>query len=134
MTQITRRSNGQTTGLLAVDAGGTSTRSLVVDPAGRCLGYAVAGSGNPTAVGPRAAAASVAASAVEALQQAGLPGTQIELVVLAMAGARSELSTGEIDRGLAALGIEAPPVFESDLLATYFSGTYRPDGYAVVAG
>ena len=42
----------QTTALVAVESGGTTTRSVVVHPAGRCLGYAAAGSGNPTAVGP----------------------------------------------------------------------------------
>ena len=41
----------QSTGLAAVDAGGTSTRAVVFHPPGQCLGYAVAGSGNPIAVG-----------------------------------------------------------------------------------
>src|SRR5215510_4091986 len=76
----------QFTGLVAVDAGGTSTRAVVVRPPGECLGYAVAGSGNPIAVGPETAAASVAASVMEALRRAGVPSTQIRLVVLAMAG------------------------------------------------
>ena len=40
----------------------------------------------------------------------------------------------EIRRRLAGIGLDAPLVFESDLLATYFSGTHRPDGYAVIAG
>src|SRR6478752_1830649 len=82
----------QLTGLVAVDAGGTSTRAVVVHPAGHCLGYAVAGSGNPTSV------------------------------------------AAEIRRRLAGVGLDAPLVFESDLLATYLSGTHRPDGYAVIAG
>jgi N-acetylglucosamine kinase-like BadF-type ATPase len=77
----------QSTGLAAVDAGGTSTRAVVLHPAGRCLGYAVAGSGNPTAVGPETAAASVAESVMGALRRAEVPSTRIRLVVLAMAGA-----------------------------------------------
>jgi N-acetylglucosamine kinase-like BadF-type ATPase len=131
MTQVTP----PYTALLAVDAGGTSTRSMVVDPSGRCLGYAVAGSGNPTAVGSPAAAASVAESAAEALRTADVPGGSIGLAVLAMAGQGGTTSAAaEVGRRLAELGIARPPVFDSDLLATYFSGTYRPDGYAVVAG
>ena len=122
------------TGLVAVDAGGTSTRAVVVHPAGRCLGYAVAGSGNPIAVGPETAAASVAESVMEALRRAEVPSTRIGLVVLAMAGAGSTSVTADIRRRLAGIGHDAPLVFESDLLATYFSGTHRPDGYAVVAG
>jgi glucosamine kinase len=120
--------------VVAVDAGGTSTRSVVVDPAGRCLGYARAGSGNPTAVGPEAAVASVAESVGEARRRADVPGAQIRQVVLAMAGAGSTSVASEIRRGLVGIGLDAPVVFESDLLATYCSGTPRPDGYAVIAG
>jgi N-acetylglucosamine kinase-like BadF-type ATPase len=124
----------QLTGLVAVDAGGTSTRAVVVHPAGHCLGYAVAGSGNPIAVGPEAAAASVAESVVGALRSAEVPSSRIPLVVLAMAGAGSTSVAAEIRRRLAGVGLDAPLVFESDLLATYLSGTHRPDGYAVIAG
>jgi glucosamine kinase len=120
--------------VVAVDAGGTSTRSVVVDPAGRCLGYARAGSGNPTAVGPEAAVASVAESVGQARRRADVPGAQIRQVVLAMAGAGSTSVASEIRRGLVGIGLDAPVVFESDLLATYCSGTPRPDGYAVIAG
>ena len=122
------------TRLVAVDAGGTHTRAVVLDPAGECLGYAVAGSGNPTAVGREAAAASVAESVAEALRRAEMPSTRIRLVVLAMAGAGSTSVADDIRRRLAGIGLDAPQIFESDLLATYVSGTHRPDGYAVIAG
>jgi glucosamine kinase len=124
----------QSTRLVAVDAGGTHTRAVVVDSAGHCLGYAVAGSGNPTAVGPETAAESVAESVVEALRRAEVPSTQIRLVVLAMAGAGSTSVADDLRRRLADIGLDAPRIFESDLLATYVSGTHRPDGYAVIAG
>src|SRR5262245_43775823 len=121
-------------GLVAVDAGGTSTRAVVVDPAGRCLGYAQAGRGNPTAVGAAIAAASVVESVSGALVRAQVPGARIGLVVVAMAGAGSTPIAPEIRRGLVGVGLDAPLVLESDLLATYFSGTHLPDGYAVIAG
>ena len=124
----------QPTALVAVDAGGTSTRTVVLDPAGHCLGYAVAGSANPTAVGAEAAAASVAQSVTGALGRAQVPSTRIRLVVLAMAGAGSPALAAEVRARLAGLGLGAPLVFESDLLATFFSGTHRPDGYAVISG
>ena len=120
--------------LVAVDAGGTSTRAVVVHPAGRCLGYAVAGSGNPTSAGPQTSAASVAASVAEALQHAGVPSEGVGQMVLAMAGAGTTAVEDAIRLRLAALGVDAPLLFESDLLATYFSGTHVPDGYAVIAG
>src|SRR4051794_22222936 len=105
--------------LIAVDAGGTSTRAVVVHPSGRCLGYAVAGSGNPVAAGPSVAAASVEQSVREALERAGLPSARIRLAVLAMAGAGSSSVADEVHDRLAGLGLEAPLVFESDLLATF---------------
>jgi glucosamine kinase len=124
----------QPTALVAVDAGGTSTRTVVVDPAGHCLGYATAGGANPTAVGPETAAASVAQSVLAALRTAKVPSTHIQLAVLAMAGAGSPAVATEIRHRLATSGLDAPVIFESDLLATFCSGTHRPDGYAVIAG
>ncbi len=124
----------QLTELVAVDAGGTSTRAVVVDPAGHCLGYAVAGSGNPTAVGPETTAASVAESVMGALRRAKVPSSRIRLVVLAMAGASRSSAAPEIRHRLAGFGLDATLELESDLLATYFSGTQRLDGYAVIAG
>ena len=124
----------QRTELVAVDAGGTSTRAVVVHPAGQCLAYAVAGSGNPTAVGAETAAAAVAESVASVLRRAQVPSTRIGLVVLAMAGAGRTSVAAEIRTRLAAIGLDAHLVFESDLLATYCSGTHRPEGYAVIAG
>jgi glucosamine kinase len=122
------------TPLVAVDAGGTSTRAVVVHPDGRCLGYAVAGSGNPTAVGPGAAAASVAESVSKALGAAEVPSARIDLVLLAMAGAGTTTVEAEIRGRFATFGLEAPLAFDSDLLATYFAGTPLANGYAVIAG
>jgi N-acetylglucosamine kinase-like BadF-type ATPase len=124
----------QATELVAVDAGGTRTRAVVVQPSGRCLGYAVSGSGNPIAVGARVAVTAVAESVSAALGRAGVAGAGTRLVVLAMAGAGSTSVTAELRHRLAVIGIDAPLIHESDLLATYCSGTHQPDGYAVVAG
>jgi glucosamine kinase len=116
-----------------VDAGGTSTRAVVFHPSGQFLGYAVAGCGSPTAAGPETAAASVAEGVMGALRRAKVS-TRIRLVMLAMAGAGRTSVAAEVRRRLAGIGLDAPLIFESDLLATYFSGTHRPDGYAVIAG
>jgi N-acetylglucosamine kinase-like BadF-type ATPase len=120
--------------VVAVDAGGTRTRAVVLDAGDRCRGYAVTGSGNPTAVGAQVAAASVAESVATALELAEVPPARVGLVVLAMAGAGATSVTAEIRDRLAGIGLDAPLVLESDLLATYFAGTHRPDGYAVIAG
>ena len=44
---------------LVIDAGGTSTRAVIVDSSGRCLGYGRAGGGNPTSAGITSAVAAV---------------------------------------------------------------------------
>src|SRR3954465_51514 len=98
----------QLTGLVAVDAGGTSTRTVVLDPAGHCLGYAVAGSSNPVAVGPETAAASVAQSVRVALEKARIPSTATRLVVLAMAGAGSPSVSAEVSSRPPGGGRRAP--------------------------
>src|SRR3954453_18378887 len=98
----------QFTELVAVDAGGTSTRAVVVHPPGHCLGYAVSGSGNPIAVGPEIAAASGADAVRGALLEAEVPGTRIGRVVLAMAGAGNSSVATQIRRTLAGIGVDAP--------------------------
>ena len=119
---------------LAVDAGGTSTRCVAVDETGGCRGYGLAASGNPISAGPALAAQSVADAAGAALRQSGEGGGEVALVLLAMAGA-SALSGTEVFRAaLAPLEVDAPVMFAADLLATFCSGTWRSEGYALVAG
>jgi N-acetylglucosamine kinase-like BadF-type ATPase len=77
---------------------------------------------------------SVAESVSGALRSAEVPASRIRLVVLAMAGAGSTSVASEVRRRLADIGLHGRLVFESDLLATYFSGTHRLDGYAVISG
>ncbi len=119
--------------LIAVDAGGTSTRAVVLTPEGVCRGYAAAGSGNPISSGPDHAAREVAGAVRSALHHAGGGGAD-GTTVLAMAGARTHASTDWITAALREIGVEGRIVLESDLLATFCSGAWEPDGYAVVAG
>src|SRR3954462_7857714 len=105
----------QSTELVAVEAGATSPRAVVLRLPGRCLGYAVAGSGNPIAVGAETAAAAVAESVTGALRRAAVQRPRIRLVLLAMAGAGSTSGAAEIRHRLAGMGLDARLVFESDL-------------------
>lgn len=120
--------------LVAIDAGGTSTRSVLVEPSGRCVGYGRAGSGNPTAVGLDAAAASVATAVAAALDTAGVGPDRVDSVLIAMAGARTNSPIAAITAALAQVGVDVPLQIEGDLLAVYFSGTHQPTGCAMVAG
>jgi len=118
---------------LAVDAGGTSTRAVAVDSEGRCLGYARAAGGNPTAHGADPAVASVGAALEQALAPSGVDPASIELVLVAHAGGHARYVEG-IERHLAALGVHAPVRTAGDLLALYTSGTHETDGAAMLAG
>jgi glucosamine kinase len=123
--------------LLAVDAGGTSTRVVVLDRTGGCRGVGLAGPGNPVSAGWPAASAAVVEATVRALAAGGVEGRAVERVVVAMAGGGHGgpgRDAAMLGAGLGPLGVTAVPTVENDLLAQYFSGTPVPDGYALVAG
>ena len=120
--------------VLALDAGGTSTRALVVEAGGRCLGFGRSGSGNPVSSGPDEAAGSLAASALAALATARCAPGDVELVLLAAAGAGSPAHREGLTRRLADAGLTGRLVFASDLLATFCSGTHLLAGYGLIAG
>ncbi|OFE16189.1 hypothetical protein BA895_20090 [Humibacillus sp. DSM 29435] len=123
---------------LGIDAGGTSTRAVVLDSHGRALGYGRSGSGNPISAGPVVAAASLRAATAQALDGAALAGSVISTTAVAMAGGSSvtdDLTVAASIRGaLLPTGVTAAVTIEKDLLALYFSGTPEADGYALVAG
>lgn len=117
--------------LLALDAGGSSTRALVATLDGRPCGRAVAGPGNPTAVGAAAALAAVRSAASAALEQAG-PG-EVVSTVLATAGSERVVALADLRR---VLGLPAQARFRrvSDLLAMYYSAAVEDSGAGLIAG
>ena len=116
---------------IAVDAGGTSTRAVVLDAAGSVLGNGRSGGGNPTSVGVTAAVAAIGAAVEGAIVR--VPASDIEAVVLALAGERTDAFTTELSECLGRLQL-GPVVLQPDLLAMFGSGTYRLEGYGVIAG
>ena len=125
--------------LVAVDAGGSSTRAVVVDSTGRCLGLGTAGSGNPVSSGPESVALALGAAVRQATASAGVLPASIAGAAVAMAGSRSvRLAAGPehpgITAALSAAGVDAPFVVESDLLAMFCAGSSDLDGHALVAG
>lgn len=119
---------------LAVDAGGTSTRAVVVDEAGRCRGYGRSSGGNPTSAGLPAAAAAVAAAARAALEAAGSEPASMRSILLAHAGASGDGFRRAIGQQLAASGFRGSVDTTGDLLALFASGTPETHGAALIAG
>jgi glucosamine kinase len=118
---------------LAVDAGGTSTRAVLVDAEGRCRGYGRASSGNPTSAGPGPAAAAVAAAIQRALAAEDADPASVEVVLVAHAGGHSTYVPG-IEQRLAALDVRVSVLTAGDVLALFASGTHETDGAALIAG
>jgi N-acetylglucosamine kinase-like BadF-type ATPase len=119
---------------LAIDAGGTSTRTILVNDAGRCLAYSKTAGGNPISSGLEVAAASIVEGVSLCLETAGLEHAAVSGVTLAMAGASTIRQTGWIEVPLGAIGVTAPVRLEHDLLATFHSGTAQLDGYVLLSG
>lgn len=120
--------------LLGIDAGGTSTRAVLTDSRGTCLGYGRGGRGNPVSAGADRAADGVLDAIGVALTGAGRALTDVPVIVAAMAGARASGGAHRLRERLSAQGFSGQLVVESDLLATYFSGAAAAFGYALVSG
>ena len=120
---------------VGVDGGGTGTRAVLTTLDGRCLGYGVAGRGNPISAGAESAAGAVLAAVRTAMASSGRAWSEVSVIVAALAGQRAYGEGADLLRTLLrAEGFDGVVVFASDLLATYFSGTAARFGYAVVSG
>jgi N-acetylglucosamine kinase-like BadF-type ATPase len=118
---------------LAVDAGGTSTRAVVLDSSGRAFGYGRAAGGNPTAGGIAGAVAAIGEAARRAGSGLTAAEHQFATATVAMAGEQSPVFAERLTERLEALGW--PRVhLQHDLLGIFGSGTHEAEGYALVAG
>ena len=118
--------------LLAIDAGGSHTRAVVVSADADCLGYGVSTAGNATAVGADRALAALAEAASTAMTTAALGPEAVGQVVLAAAGEEYLLDGRAVTQALAAPAAEYTRA--SDILAMYHSSAVEPAGVALVAG
>src|SRR5512133_4009648 len=117
---------------LAVDAGGTSTRAVVLAASGHAYGHGRAGGGNPTAVGIGQAVTGIGSAAEQAMVGLTGPGRPI-MALIAMAGEKTPAFREQVQSRLARLGVR-DVVLGHDLLGIFHSGTAALDGYALIAG
>ena len=120
--------------ILAIDAGGTSSRAVLFDVNGECRGFGRAGGGNPTAVGIAAAVDALGLAVERALGGTASGSAADSFVVVALAGTATAPFLALLDARLAHLGLHGRSVIEPDLLGTFCSGTSDHHGYAVIAG
>lgn len=120
---------------VGVDAGGTTSRAVLTTADGECIGYGRGGRGNPISAGVDLAATGVLTAIEAALARSAGALTDVSVVAVAMAGQRAGEGEGDWLRArLTAEGFTGILTFESDLMATYSSGSAEDFGYAVVAG
>lgn len=120
--------------ILAIDAGGTSTRAVIVEPDGRCLGFGLAGGGNPISAGRDRALESFSAATDMALGAGRAAVEEFSTILIAMAGKSAQLPLADIAARLESLGVRGHVHVESDLLAMFCSGTWCTQGYSLLAG
>jgi glucosamine kinase len=122
--------------VVGLDAGGTSTRALVLDLDGTRLGAGVAGGANPNSHPPEVAAAHVRQALTAALD--GLDAAKVEAGVLGMAGSSKVLSDPAVaalfEAAWAGAGLRCPLRVITDCEAAFATGTASPDGTVLVAG
>ncbi|MCE6999488.1 ATPase [Saccharothrix sp. S26] len=122
--------------VVGVDAGGTSTRALVLDLDGTRLGAGVAGGANPNSHPPEVAAGHVRQALTAALD--GLDAAKVESGVLGMAGSSKLLSDPAVaalfEAAWAGAGLRCPMRVITDCEAAFATGTASPDGTVLVAG
>lgn len=116
---------------LAFDAGGTTTRAVFLNASGQCLGYGVAGGGNPVSRGFEPARRALTTAALHALGGSRQP---LASVLVAMAGASLDLPLKSFRDSFMTLGLTGEAMIESDLLAAFYSGTFHDAGHALIAG
>ncbi|GAB3260828.1 N-acetylglucosamine kinase [Kineosporia babensis] len=118
-------------GYLGIDAGGTTTRALLVRADGTCIARSQQAGGNPTSRGIDGAARSIVAAVREARAKAG-PEIEVQHCMLAMAGEPDKIDIPALAAGA---GLRPSTIqLASDVAAMYFSGAHEPAGTAVIAG
>ncbi|MEV4614087.1 BadF/BadG/BcrA/BcrD ATPase family protein [Kitasatospora sp. NPDC049258] len=116
--------------VLGLDVGGSTTRVLVADLAGRILGTARGSGGNPVSNGEPAALRAIAGTLREAL--AAVDPAGVAAGVLGLAGG---LSGSPALAGLwPAAGLPVAPRLTGDVELAYAAGTSGPDGTALIGG
>jgi glucosamine kinase len=122
---------------LGIDIGGTATRVLIVDAAGRRRGGGRSAGGNPTAHPPAVWSRALGEALGQALDESG-PDVDVRSVVVGVAGDRA-LADGDaattfesVIRGR--IGAGCPIQVTGDVVVAFASGTPAADGTILVAG
>lgn len=121
--------------ILGVDGGGSKTRALLADRAGRVLGAGSAPSSNYQAVGFAAATAAILAAAQQAAQQAGYAGMpRVAAACLGLAGVDRPADAARFDAWVREQGLAARWAIVNDAELVLAGGTPAGWGVALICG
>jgi N-acetylglucosamine kinase-like BadF-type ATPase len=120
--------------VVGVDGGTTKTVALVADTAGRIIGAARGGGSNWTGSDVSQPMRVVIATAVQALERAGVAGTEVALGVFGLAGADWLEDYARRQAMLAQSGLARRVVVKNDALVGWRAGTREPYGLVIAAG
>lgn len=119
---------------VGVDGGGTKTRAVVMDGAGRIIGEGLAGPSNPLRVGVASAASAVRAAIEAACEAANVSRVDIASAEIGLAGVRRRAHLRvSMREALCGLGIESLNVVSDADIALFGATAGRP-GLVVIAG
>lgn len=121
--------------VVAVDVGGSNSRTAVVLSDGTCLGVGMGSGANPVSLGTEAAATIIADGVINTVASVGRAGARIACLLVAAAGSshRPELASVIRERLLTA-GIDAEVQMVADGLAAFHSHSHLDSGYILVGG
>lgn len=116
--------------ILGIDGGGTHTRALLADEAGKVLGYGEAAGSNPRALGFELATMAIRVARVEALAAAGLPyDTPVDAICLGIAGVGRPEDTAQMARWAKKVHLAQRCLVVTDVEPIIAAGT--PDGWGI---
>jgi N-acetylglucosamine kinase-like BadF-type ATPase len=119
---------------LGVDVGGTKTHALIVDEAGRVVGFGLGGPGNHETVGYRGLVEAVRASTGQALARAGIEVQQVSGAGFGVAGYDWPSERAPTLDAIGELGLCAPVEAVNDAVIGLLAGAAEGWGVAVVSG
>ncbi|WP_431898564.1 N-acetylglucosamine kinase [Nonomuraea sp. bgisy101] len=119
--------------VLGVDAGGTSTRAVVMSLDGKLVGRGLAGCGNPMAAGTATAFGNMRQAVESALSSTDPASIKGGVVGFAGSGILREPSASAAFADVFA-GLPAPPIPVGDVVVTFAAGTPAADGTVLVSG
>lgn len=121
---------------LGLDIGGTSTRALAVDSAGRRCGYGAAGGGNPVSHPPQEAVSALSTAVRLALRD--VDPRRVRTAVVGLAGGSSLAADPRVSALFEAawrgVGLRCPLERVGDVEVAFAAGAVEPDGTILVAG